>query len=129
MQSGIGFGLASFSGFGCVTRNTGVCEALSKRGRAYRSDAQASLDTHSAPHFHKSPRLWDLLVLYVAHLKVVLTARQGQAVHVSTNVFRIPQTARKPTAKQRVGWGCGGSVGVAALGTFSTATVSSVETA
>jgi hypothetical protein len=58
VQSGIGFGLTSFSGFGCVTRDTGVCEALSKRGRAYRGDAQAPLDTHSAPYFHKSPRLW-----------------------------------------------------------------------
>jgi hypothetical protein len=51
----------------------------------------------------------DLLVLHVVHLKVVLTrTRQGQIMHVSTNVFRVPHTARKLAAKRRAEWGCGG---------------------
>ena len=118
MQSGIGFGLASFSGFGCVTRDTGVCEALSKRGRAYRSD------THSAPYFHKSPRLWGSPGAVLTRTPGTGRARIDERIQDSVGGAKAHCKAAR-----RLG-AVGASVEVAAaLGTFSTALVSSVETA
>jgi hypothetical protein len=73
MQSGIGFGLASFSGFGCC--NT--------RYRCVRSSEHIAVMRRrlwirtQRPTFIKAPAYGDLLVLYVVHLKVVLTRTPG----------------------------------------------------
>jgi hypothetical protein len=82
------------------------------------------------PTFIKAPAYGDLLVLYVVHLKVVLTRTPGTDRARIDERIQDSADGTKAHCKAARGLGLWGvSVEVAALGTFSTATVSSVETA
>jgi hypothetical protein len=68
---------------------------------------------HSALYLQKNLSLVKVpLICYVVLLKGVLRrlsccAPHGEVMHVPTNVFRIPHTARELTAKWHTGWSCG----------------------